>query len=855
MKLPFRACLIAFAALAAPAARAAEPTADALQTLPDFKVEVVLKADKARNGSWISMARDDKGRLLLAGQRGQPVTRVTLDDAGKLAKEEQLKLPVSEAMGMLFVKDALYVNAAGKDPAGKTVFGLFRLRDPNGDGSFNSAELLREWKGGAGEHGAHAILLAPDQKHLYIVCGNFVDQPTDLLPTSPHRNFADDRVLPRAEDGNGFGSGKRPPGGSIFRMDLDGKNIELYAAGDRNTYDIAFNPDGELLGFDSDMEWDWGTPWYRPIRVFHATSGADQGFREGTAKWPTYYEDSLPPAVTIGLGSPTGVIFGAGAKFPAKYQKAMYILDWTYGRLIAVHLAPNGASYEGAWENFVAPKSLHATSGKTPFNLTDVVIGNDGAMYFTIGGRNTQSYLYRVTYTGSEPTAPADLKNRDGAEARDLRHKLEAFHGRQDPAALDAAWPHLDSDDRFIRYAARLAVESQPVDQWKSRALAETRPQAAIESLLALARLAGSDTQNDLFTALARFPLASQTKAMQLQKIRVIQVSMARQGKPAGAIAKAIIAELDPLFPNESEPMNRELSQTLLALDAPGAVARTVALLNAAPTQEEQISYVHSLRTITRGWTPELRKQYFSWWNKDRGAAGHPQQTLQWFADAGIRYNDGSSFPRFLGNFHADAEKTLTPDEIKDLQPILAAYIPPGPRQRKLPAHSFVKEWKTPDILPLLGEVGKGRNFARGRDAFEVAQCNQCHRMGNAGGSVGPDLTAVSSRFQRRDILESILEPSKVVSEQYMNTAFRLKNGDTVVGRIAEENANRVIVIPDPLKPDRVEVKLSDLDVRKLSPLSPMPEGLVNVLSKDEILDLLAYLEAGGRRDHPDFAQ
>jgi hypothetical protein len=88
-----------------------------------------------------------------------------------------------------------------------------------------------------------------------------------------------------------------------------------------------------------------------------------------------------------------------------------------------------------------------------------------------------------------------------------------------------------------------------------------------------------------------------------------------------------------------------------------------------------------------------------------------------------------------------------------------------------------------------------------------------------------------------------------------MNTAVRLKNGDTVVGRVVEENNNRLIVQPDPLKLDRVEVKVADIDVKKLSPLSPMPEGLANVLSKDELLDLIAYMESGGRRDHPDFAQ
>ena len=232
-------------------------------------------------------------------------------------------------------------------------------------------------------------------------------------------------MLKRIEDGNGFGSGKPPPGGFVARMDLDGKNAELFASGQRNDYDVAFNADGELFGFDSDMEWDWGTPWYRPIRIFHAVRGGDQGFREGSAKWPEYYADSLPASLNVGIGSPTGTIFGTGAKFPVKYQKAMYACDWTYGRILAVHLTPNGSSYSGTCENFVAPKGLHQNHGKTPLNLTDVVIADDGSLYFTIGGRGTQSDLYRVTYTGSEAATPltaSQLHDDAGSAARALRH-------------------------------------------------------------------------------------------------------------------------------------------------------------------------------------------------------------------------------------------------------------------------------------------------------------------------------------------------------------------------------------------------------------------------------------------------
>ena len=411
---------------------------EVLETLPGFKIEHVLKSERTKGVSWINMTKDPKGRLLLGAQRGQAITRVTLEN-GKVVKDETLSIPVTETMGMLFVDNVLYLNGAGTD--GK--YCLFRCKDTKGDDSYDDVECLREWRGGAGEHGAHAIVLGPD-KMLYIVCGNFVDVPDDLVSTSPHRSYGDDLALKRAEDGNGFGAGRQPPGGFVARVDLDGKNAELYSAGERNTYDIAFNPDGELFGWDSDMEWDWGSPWYRPVHVFHSVRGGDNGFREGSAKWPEYYADSLPQTTTIGIGCPTGVVFGTGAKFPAKYQKAYYICDWTYGRLMAVHLTPKGASYTGTFENFVAPKSLHAKAGKTPLNLTDVVIGDDGALYFTIGGRGTAASLFRVTYTGTEPATPipaSQLQENEGRSARDLRHKLESLNVNPDPATVAFAWP------------------------------------------------------------------------------------------------------------------------------------------------------------------------------------------------------------------------------------------------------------------------------------------------------------------------------------------------------------------------------------------------------------------------------
>src|SRR6185295_8298102 len=135
----------------------------------------------------------------------------------------------------------------------------------------------------------------------------------------------------------------------------------------------------------------------------------------------------------------------------------------------------------------------------------DVAIGPDGAMYFTIGGRKVQSGLYRVTYTGNESTEPAAAQqNIQAAELRAVRHKLAQFHGKADPAAVAAAWPYLNHADRAIRSAARVAIEHQPVAQWKTQALAEAQPEAALQSLLALARCGELAVQGDLLKALAK---------------------------------------------------------------------------------------------------------------------------------------------------------------------------------------------------------------------------------------------------------------------------------------------------------------------------------------------------------------
>ena len=629
-------------------------------------------------------------------------------------------------------------------------------------------------------------------------------------------------------------------------MDRDGKTCELYASGMRNAYDFDFNAAGEMFTFDSDMEWDWGTPWYRPIRVCHLVSGGDYGFREGTGKFPTYYPESLPPVVDIGVGSPTGVKFGTRSAFPAKYRKALFIMDWSYGRILAVHLTPSGASYRGTFENFVVGK---------PLNVTDLEFGKDGAMYFTTGGRGTQSGLYRVTFAGAStaphaPSADERKAEREAVEARALRHKLEAFHGKQDPQAIDFAWPHLNSPDRWIRYAARLAIESQPVDQWQKRALDERDVNASLTALLALARLGPKESQDELLENLGRSWPDGMNEEQKIEALRVSSLAFIRLGKPSTETAQDVAKSLAPLYPSASPRFNRELCQLLIYLDAPEVVQKTLGLLARAETEEEQLFYIFHLRQAKGGWSMDDRKTYFSWFNRDRARDKHSDETVKWFRDAGRDYADGASFPKFMSNIRNEAVASLTDEERAELAPLIAGQKVVA---KAVVSRSFVKEWKLDDFSSSFDQLDQGRSFEKGREAFAVAQCLACHRFGNEGGSTGPDITGAASRFNHHDLLETILDPSKVVSDQYQNIVVTKKDGGDVTGRLVEEADDQIVLITNPLTGDRTAVSKRDIQKRAPSKISPMPEGLVTILSKEEILDLLAYIESGGKKDHGAF--
>jgi putative heme-binding domain-containing protein len=177
---------------------------------------------------------------------------------------------------------------------------------------------------------------------------------------------------------------------------------------------------------------------------------------------------------------------------------------------------------------------------------------------------------------------------------------------------------------------------------------------------------------------------------------------------------------------------------------------------------------------------------------------------------------------------------------VKDVEAYLAS-CPATPEPK-------MTEWKLADLAADLDKVGPGRNLAGGKDTFAKLACVQCHKLGQNGYAYGPDLTDVMKRLNndRSALLTSILEPSRTIADRYRNFVFELNDGEELVGMIVKEDAGTVTVQTGPSDTLIQPVKKSNIRKRDPQNSSQMPLGLLNLLTRDQILDLLAYVESSG---------
>jgi putative heme-binding domain-containing protein len=761
------------------------------------------------------------------------------------------------AHGLLYAFNSLYVMVNNRPSKNlPKTSGFYRLQDTDGDDQYDKLTLLKTLVG-EGEHGPHSIKLSPDKKSLFVICGNYTDLPkmdTYRLPET----WKYDNLFPEIKDPRGHANDRKEPGGWVANVDPEGKKWELISAGYRNPFDLAFNDVGDLFVYDADMEWDFGLPWYRPTRICHATSGSEFGWRTGNGKWYTHFPDNLPPVINIGQGSPTNLMYLKEAKFPTKYKQTLLAFDWSFGIVHAIHLKPKGSSYTATQEEFLSA---------APLPLTDGAIGPDGSLYFLTGGRRLESSLYRVYYKGNESTADGEMTQI--TEENKLRRQLEGFHGAPNAAAVATVWPHLNHADRHIRYAARMALEHQPLSAWKEKALNEKNAVALTNAMIGLVRTTTEVDKALIIDALYGINYTSLSASQQLDVLRAYELVFSRFGMPESSQQKKLIALFDAQYPANTNDFNKALSKLLVFLEAPSVLPKTLVLMDKKeqnnPNDElamssedlilrnpqygldiakmlekmpepQQTYLAIMISKAEKGWNPEMREKYFAWYRK------------------AFSYRGGNSYIGFIDKARNFALKNvskgkreyydelsggdLLTDSGNDLE---RSDYPKGPG----------KNYQLKDMDTLFASALRNRNFKTGKSMYIATTCIRCHAIKGEGGNVGPDLTQIGTRFSTKDIMEAILLPSKTISDQYATTEFQLKNGKSMVGKITNQDEENYYIAQNPYVADvLVKVPKKNVLSKNYSTVSSMLPGMVNSLNAEELRDLVAYLTSGGDENH-----
>lgn len=836
--------------------------------LPEgFVLDVLYHPNSHDQGSWVALTQGPNDIIFACDQTGKiyefkiPTESTTLNSVDV----KPINLEIGEAHGLLWAFNSLYVSVNKRwdddiPDDQENGSGVYRLTDSDADGELDTIKMLLKLNG-AGEHGPHSFTLSPDGKEIYFIAGNHTLIPERLLKNSRlPTNWGEDNLFPPYLDARGHANDIKAPGGWIAKFNPEGSNWEIISAGYRNPFDIAFNEDGELFTYDADMEWDIGMPWYRPTRICHVTSGSEYGWRTGSGKWPAYYPDNLPAIHNLEQGSPTAILSGANLNFPSQYKNGLFIMDWSFGTIYFADLKPKGSSYSVERSEFL--------SG-TPLPLTDMIAGTDGNLYFATGGRGLDSHLYRLRFTGKNNSTNIAKSDPKAATQRQQRAELEKYHALKSNVAIPLAWMNLDHEDRFIRYAARIALENQPVGKWQNRFFEEKNNNKLIEAGIALARQGDKNLQSKILNKLYPIYLETLTGENQINLLRMYALLFIRMGVPNEQDRLATAKKLNLYFPHADNTMNRELGQLLLYLKADGIAEKLVELLE-KHTQEktsvtgeflseettlrseqygplireilakmpptEAIYYGVLLSHAETGWTKEAREKYF-----------------QWFYDV-LNAKGGLSFKPGMENIRLAAMKHV-PQEEKEYYEELSGVYSPNTAIVDLPQPIGPgNQYNGNDIGVILwGDelVDYKTDFEKGKRAFKAGMCILCHRMRGEGGSVGSDLTQVSDKFSNYDLLFAIYSPNDEISDQYANTLFHMKDGKKLSGRIKQETKDVITVMPNPFNGGyTVELVTTNVIKRELSPLSPMPSGLLNRLNPREIKDLITFLEAGANKNH-----
>jgi putative heme-binding domain-containing protein len=754
--------------------------------LPGFRVEPVAEGI----GSLLAIAVD--GERILASVEGGGILRLEDEDRdGTCETIGTASAAVRSAHGLVVSRGTLF--AVGEGPEGS---GLYRI-----DGG--RAVSLGRFGGEGGEHGAHGVVEGPDG-FLYVAIGNHATLEGPWSPASPYRIHYEGHLLPRILDPRGHAQRVKSPCGIVARVDREGREWRVLAGGIRNAYDLAFDGRGELFVLDSDMEWDVGLPWYRPVRLLHVVPGGEYGSRTGSSVWPDSHEDSLPGVLDVGRGSPTGMCLYDAEAFPSRLRGALLAGDWSQGRILAFHLSPDGASYAGTVEVLLRGR---------PLNVTDLAVAPDGALLFATGGRGSPGGVYRLAYQGEVEDAAA--RRGPEATARGL------FDGRTPADALLAA---LSDPDRFVRFAAARELERREPASWEEAAAGIPSALARAEALLAAARVGlgrpdAADCARRIEGATALLDAGGRAR---LVALRALEILLLDAEVPPRAALRGPGEKLLGLFPAGERAVDRQTAMLLAHLAPEGTLDALLDRIEAEPSRADQIHLAYCLRAVREGWGGEA-----------------PRRFARWLSGA-LRWGGGYSFEGYIRAIRDEFLALLGEEDRKGV-----SFDPdPATSRSSVPSPGGAEPRDFDRTLVFVQRTldRPRRSVAEGARIFGE-RCAACHRFGDDRGGVGPDLTGLAGRFALPELLEEVLAPSRRVADPYRTIEVVTKGGTLVAGLPVVDDGTRLTILRSDA--ERVELAAGEIEERRPSTRSAMPDGLLDPLSLEEVSDLFAYLLGG----------
>ncbi len=390
-----------------------------------------------------TLAISPSGKVMASG-KGYLRILIDSNNDGKADRFQDFGYaPQDGATGLLFEKESLWFTGNN---------GLWQVAIKEDGISAASLPVKHLHLKTGGEHEAHAIRRGPDNL-IYILCGN---------NTGVGSSLAMEQASPI----------KNPIGGTVIRYDPQTKKSQVIADGLRNPYSFDFNLDGELFTFDSDNERCISLPWYEHTRIYHLIPGGRYGWwnpqQSETWRSPPWHADIIAPIATAGRGSPTGVLCYRGTHFPKEYQGSLFILDWTFGRILQCNLQHKGSTYSTTPKIFLEPIG---SSGFAPTGLATHPI--TGELFVSIGGRGTKGSVFKIRHQNnalSNTTLPYEEKTQAtlatalaGTDLLERRKALEFMRFDKTLNELDfnkVVTKNANHPDPLIRFATTKLIEA-----------------------------------------------------------------------------------------------------------------------------------------------------------------------------------------------------------------------------------------------------------------------------------------------------------------------------------------------------------------------------------------------------------